>query len=118
MGNKVVTYANNSRQCFCQIKFESGERVLISIAGAPTAGVKIIKLGLFGIFPTQTIWEYNVAMAGGFDTYVRKLMLIFPDLSLKEPKHPLDNIRDRLLQCRSILEARDFLLAAQRSILA
>jgi hypothetical protein len=41
---KVVTYANNDRQCLCQIKFESGERVLISIAGPPNAGVKIMKL--------------------------------------------------------------------------
>lgn len=108
---KVVTYANNSRQCFCHIKFESGERVLISIAGPPAAGVKILKLGFFGIFPTQTVWEYSAAIAGGFDTYVRKLTLMFPDPFLMEPKHPLDNIRDRLLQCRSMREARDSLRA-------
>jgi len=105
---KVVTYANNSRQCFCQIKFESGERVLISIAGPPNAGIKIIKM-LFGIFPTQTVWECSAAMAGGFDSYVHKLHLMFPEL-----KHPLDSIRDRLLACNSISEARDSLLVVQR----
>ena len=100
---KVVTYANNSRQCFCQIKFESGDRVLISIAGPPNAGVKIIKL-LFGIIPTQTVWECSAAKAGGFDSYVHKLHRMFPEL-----KHPLDSIRDRLLICKSIPEARDTL---------
>jgi len=51
---EVVAYANNSCQCVCQIKFESGERVLSSIAGLPNAGVKIMKL-LFGNIPTQTV---------------------------------------------------------------
>jgi hypothetical protein len=105
---KIVTYANNSRQCFCQIKFESGERVLISIAGSPNAGVKIIRL-LLGFIPTQTIWECSALMAGGFDSYVHKLHVMFPEL-----KHPLDSIRDHLLTCRSIPEVRDSLLALQR----
>ena len=106
---KVVAYANNSRQCFCQIKFETGERVLISIAGPPNAGVKVIKL-LFGIIPTQTVWECSAAMAGGFDNYVHKLHVMFPEL-----KHPLDSLRDRLLSCKSIPEAKTALLAVQRS---
>ncbi len=105
---KVVNYAKNPRQCFCQIKFESGERVLISIAGPPNAGVKVMKL-LFGFIPTQTVWECSAAMAGGFDSYVQKLNLMFP-----EPKHPLDSFRDRLLACTSIAEARDALLAVER----
>ncbi|OGA79134.1 MAG: hypothetical protein A3G81_00280 [Betaproteobacteria bacterium RIFCSPLOWO2_12_FULL_65_14] len=106
----VVSYANNSRQCFCQIKFESGERVLISIAGPPNAGVKIMKL-LLGLIPTQTVWECTAAMAGDFDSYVHRLHLMFPEV-----KHPLDSIRDRLLACRSIPEARDSLLKVQRTV--
>lgn len=106
---KVVTYANNSSQCFCQIRFESGERVLISIAGPPHAGVKVMKL-LLGFIPTGTVWECNAAMAGGFDKYVHKLQLMFPEV-----KHPLDSFRDRLLPCKSISEAREALLAAERS---
>ncbi len=107
---EVVTYANNGSQCFCQIKFESGERVLISVSGPPNAGVKIMKL-LFGIIPTQTVWECSAAMAGGFDDYVHKLHLIFPEV-----KHPLDSIRDRLLICKSIREATDSLIAIQQSV--
>ena len=113
---EVVTYANNTRQCFCQIKFESGERVLISIAGAPTPSVKIMKIGFLGMIPTQTIWEYNPTMAGGYEAYVRKMMLMFQDPNASEPKHPLDILRDRLLLCRSIPEARDSLFAAERSV--
>jgi len=105
---KVVTYANNSSQCFCQIKFESGERVLISIAGPPSAGVKVIKLFL-GIVPTDTVWECSAASAGGFDAYVRRLQLMFPEV-----KHPLDSFRDRLLPCTSISQARESLLAIER----
>ena len=107
---KVVTYANNGRQCFCQIKFESGERILVSIAGPPNAGVKIMKL-LLGFIPTQTVWEYTAAMAGDFDSYAHRISLMFPEF-----KHPLDSIRDRLLACSSIPEARDSLLEVQRSV--
>jgi hypothetical protein len=105
----VVTYVNKSSQCFCQIKFESGERVLISIAGPPNAGVKIMTL-LLGVIPTQTVWEYSAAMAGDFDSYVHRFHLMFPKL-----QHPLDSIRDHLLACRSIPEARDSLMTLQRS---
>ena len=106
----VVTYANNSRQCFCQIKFESGERISISIAGPPNAGVKIMKL-LLGMIPTETVWECTAAMTGDFDSYVRRLNLMF-----RENKHPPDSIRDHLLNCRSIAEAKDSLLKRQRTI--
>lgn len=106
---KVVTYANNASQCFCQIKFESGERVLISIAGPPNAGVKIMKL-LLGLIPTETVWECSASLAGGFDKYIHKLQLMFPEV-----KHPLDSFRDRLLPCKSVSEAREYLLAAERS---
>lgn len=113
--SSVVTYANNERQCFCQIKFDSGERVLISIAGTPTPSLKVIRLALGGLIPRQTIWEFNATMAGGPDAYVRGLMEMFPP----DPKgaiHPLDVIRDTLLQCPSIDDARRMLLGRQAGI--
>ncbi|OFW09675.1 MAG: hypothetical protein A3H27_00715 [Acidobacteria bacterium RIFCSPLOWO2_02_FULL_59_13] len=106
---QVVTYAKNRKQCFCQIKFESKERVLISISGPPSAAVKILKLGFFGMVPTGIVWEYSASIAGDFDSYIHGLQLMFPD-----PKHPLDDIRDRLLKCKSISEAHDYLLTTQR----
>ena len=115
MGN-VVTYANNKYQCFCQIKLDSGERVLISIASAPTPSVKLMKLVFFGLWPIQTIWEYNPTMAGGYEAYVRNMMKMFQDPLDVEPKHPLDILRDRLLPCRSISEVRDSLFEAERNL--
>jgi len=113
---EVVTYANTKYQCFCQIKLESGERILISIAGAPTPSVKIMKLGFFGLVPVRTIWEYNATMAGGHEAYVRKMVMMFQDPLAEEIKHPLDVLRDRLLPCRSISEVRNSLLEVERGI--
>lgn len=113
---KVVTYANNNYQCFCQIKLDNGERVLISIATAPTPCVKLVKLVFFGLWPIQTIWEYNPTMAGGYEAYVRKMMIMFQNPLDVEPKHPLDIFRDRLLLCKSISEVRDSLFEAERNL--
>jgi hypothetical protein len=63
--SSVVNYANNERQCFCQIRFDSGERVLISIAALPKPSVKIIRVTLGGLVPRETIWEYSVDRTGG-----------------------------------------------------
>jgi len=60
------------------------------------------------MIPKHTIWEYSAAMAGGFDEYVHGLQLMFPDV-----KHPLDDIRDRLLGLSSITMARDYLQGIQ-----
>jgi hypothetical protein len=76
--SSVVTYANNEPQCFGQIKFDSGERVLISIASAPTPSIKIMGLALGSLILRQTIWEHNPTMAGGYNAYVKKLMEMFP----------------------------------------
>lgn len=112
----VTHYANNKFMCCCSIKLASGERVFISIASAPTPSVKIQKMALFGMLPVQTIWEYNPVMAGGYDAYIRKMMMMFQDPLADQPKHPLDILRDRLLPCTSISEVRDSLFRAERSI--
>lgn len=112
---KVTHYANNKFMCCCSIKLASGERVFISIASAPTPSIRIQKMALFGILPVQTIWEYNPTMAGGYDAYIRKMMMMFQDPLANEPKHPLDILRDRLLPCRSISEVRDSLFRAERT---
>ena len=106
----VVSYTNNKRQCFCQIKFESGERVLISISGPPNAAVKIYKL-LFAVIPVKTVRECSAKTAGSFDRYIQKLNAMFPEVA-----HPLDSIRDRLVKLQSMQEAIEMLTSAERSI--
>jgi hypothetical protein len=74
----------------------------------PTPSIKVLRLVLAGLIPRQTIWEYNATMAGGYNAYVKNLMGMFPP----DPNgsvHPLDVIRDVLLQCSSINEARRIL---------
>ena len=63
--SEVVRYSNTKLTCYCQIKLDSGERILISIATAPKPCVKVIKLIWHGMLPIQTIWEYNPTLAGG-----------------------------------------------------
>jgi hypothetical protein len=108
--SEIVRYSNTKLTCYCQIKLDSGERILISIATAPKPCVKVIKLVCHGMLPIQTIWEYNPTMAGGYDAYVRNMMQMFISI---EPKHPLDILRDQLLPCKSIPEVQKYLLDAE-----
>ena len=108
----VLSYRNKERECFCQIKFDTGERALISIAATPTPSVKVLRLAFGGLVPRQVIWEYNAAMAGGYNAYVENLFKMFRppgDASV----HPLDAIRDTLLPCTSLDEARRTLLRCE-----
>jgi len=78
--------------------------------------VQVKKLSFLGLWPIQTIWEYNPTMAGGYEAYVRKMMQMFQDRLTPEPEHPLDVLRDRLLPCRFISEVRDSLLEAESNL--
>ncbi len=115
--SKVITYRNDKYGCFCQIKLDSGERILISIASTPSPSIKIKKLA-FGIFPIKTIWEFNPTMAGGYRAYIEKSIKIFTDPKLEnsdEIKQPLDVIRDKLLPCHSVNEVLHALIDAERN---
>ena len=113
--SSVVTYQNTDRRCFCQIRFTSGERVLISIATSPMPTVKIIRMGFGGLLPRGAIWEYKATMAGTADAYAQNLMKMFPPDSGR-PVHPLDLIRDALLSCCSIDECRRALASREGRI--
>ena len=110
---KIITYANNERQCFCNIQLDSGERVMISIAAAPTPSTKLFQMAFLGLFPRKVIWELNPQMAGGYDGYIRRLMEIFAS----EPPamtHPLDAIRDFVVPQPSIAALTVALLKRER----
>ena len=116
--SKVVSYKNDKYRSFCQIKFDNGERILISIASIPEPSIKVLRLSLGGFLPTGSIWEFNPTMAGGYSEYIQKIVDMFVELPLlqDEVKHPLDAIRDKLLPCKSIDEARHLLLELERNI--
>ncbi len=116
--SKVITYKNDESACFCQIELDDGERILISIASAPSPSIKILEL-VQGTIPTKTIWEFNATMAGGYGAYIEKMIKMFVDSRLDandEIKQPLDAIRDKLLPCHSVKEVLHALIDAERNM--
>ena len=89
------------RQRFYPIKFESGERALVLVAGMPVPFVEIVRLGLGGLIPWQTVWEFNPGRAGGYSDYARKLKAMF-SLTKEEFDDSLQHVRDALLRCPSL----------------
>jgi hypothetical protein len=100
---KIITYRNEgSKGVFCQLKLESGERILISMTQNNT---KIFKLGLMGLVPMGTIWE---------SSDIEEMIRIFADPANPE-KHPLDAIIGKLIDCKSIDELK-LIIVKEKSI--
>ncbi len=110
--SKVIAYKNTAQHCFSQIRFDSKERILISVANTPVHSIKVIKL-LAGIIPYKTVWEFSLP-EGERDAH-GKLISLFAHQSAKKVDHPLDAITTRLVTCRSCNEAVLVLQQAERS---
>lgn len=98
---EVVTYSHSESTCYCQLKLDSGERILISIAGFPKPSIRVIKLKWGGMLPVGTVWES--------DNPGREILRLYSDkaLGLRSDKDILDLFKDDLLQCGSIDEVRE-----------
>jgi len=101
------------RERFYQIKFASGEQALVLIAGMPSPSVELVRLALGGLVPWQTVWEYNPLRAGGYSDYIHKLKAMFSPTTGRSDDSD-HYIRDALLPCQSIEEARTLLLERER----
>src|SRR6266508_4418532 len=101
------------RQRFYQIKFASGEQALVLIAGMPAPSVELVRLALGGLVPWQTVWEYNPMRAGVYSDYIHKLKAMFSPATGRSDDS-VHYIRDALLPCQSIEEARALLLERER----
>ena len=101
------------RQRFYQIKFASGEQALVLVAGMPAPSVELVRLALGGLVPWQIVWEYNPIRAGGYSDYIHKLKAMFSPTT-ERPDDSDQYIRDALLPCQSIEEARTLLLERER----
>ncbi len=88
---EIITYKPGA---FCQIRFPNGERALISCA---QTGIKVVKL-LFGILPTKTIANWPISE-------ISSAIKIFADPN-NPTQHPLDAIKNKLLDCSSISEVQ------------
>ena len=100
MMGEVVTYSCTETTAFCQLKLDSGERILISLAGSPGPSIKIVKLALGGLIPVKTIW--------GTDSPGRETLRLFGDRAYEvdSGKGILDLYKDELIRCKSIAEVR------------
>lgn len=87
---EVISYKPGA---YCQLKLTSRERVLISCA---QTGIKIMKLGLSGLFPTKTIADWPVSK-------LATAVYIFAD-ETNSSQHPLEAIKNKLMTCSSISE--------------
>ena len=96
-----------------RVKFGSGERALVLIAGMPVPSVKLVRLGFGGIIPWQTVWEYSPMRAGGFSDYLHKVRAMFSP-AMEGSDDSSHYVCDALLGCRSIQEARKLLLERER----
>jgi Type II CAAX prenyl endopeptidase Rce1-like len=96
-----------------RIKFASGEQALVLIAGMPAPSIELVRLVLAGFLPWQTVWEFNPMRAGGYSDYIHKLRAMFSPAA-DDSDDSLPHLRDDLLRCRSISEARALLLNRER----
>lgn len=110
---RLITYKDDSSHCFCQIKFENKERILISMASHPNPSVKILKL-LLGFIPIKTIWAYDSIMAGGIDPYTNKLWDLFYEEEQGSDIRPLGAIKEKLIKCHSISEVKAILTMPEK----
>jgi len=110
---RLITYKDDSSHCFCQIKFENKERILISMASHPNPSVKILKL-LLGFIPIKTIWVYDSIMAGGIDPYTNKLWDLFYEEEQGSDIRPLGAIKEKLIKCHSISEVKAILTMPEK----
>lgn len=92
--------------CFCQIKLDSGERVLISMSGYPYVA-QIMKVA-FGAIPTGAVWK-----CGNPGPILARL---FPHNKDWSKKGVLDLLRNELLKCQSIAEVKELLGDGRQSL--
>lgn len=107
--SKVVTYSNNPKGKFCQIKLDDGKRILISIA---QPGIKIFKLGFFGTIPVATIFEISTLDLAS-DKYNEAIQKIVKQTGQLDP---LDSLKELLISCKSIDEVKEKLTSVFKEI--
>ena len=91
---EIVRERNSGSQCFSTVRLDSGDIVMVSIAG--TEG-KIFRMAANGTIPAETLWQ---------EDDVNSLPQVFYDPASPN-KHPLELIRDVVLMCRDVADVRE-----------
>ena len=106
---KQITFRNDLKAQFCQIKLEDGKRILISVA---EGYVKIFTLRFFGAIPNKTIYAGKVMKLFNSD-YYQKIIDQLNEETSEPPKYgfnQLDVFRKALLPCHSLEEVEQVLV--------
>lgn len=96
---KIITYKKGPSGKFCQIKYDDGNRILISLA---QTGVRISKLKWAGLIPSEAI--FDISTSDMFSDKYKVAREKLTEVSL-EPDL-LDVFKDLLLPCNSIKEVK------------
>ena len=95
---QVLIYKNKPpNRMYCQLRLDSGERMLISIGDS---GIRISKLGLGGRMRTGTLWKCS-------RDEIRDAFQLFVDPA-KPMISTLDAIKDKLIGFQSIADVKAF----------
>ena len=90
------------REHWVHLKLPSGERVLVSVA---RTGIKISKLGFWGMIPTRTIWAWGKHDAPELDGAMFHLIT-----TAQKPGSVADQIAAIIMQdCQSTADIRRLL---------
>jgi c-di-GMP-binding flagellar brake protein YcgR len=96
----MATIVSSKRGAFCQLELDSGERIIINMTHT---GFEISQPSFFGLVPKPiSKWEgqkarYVIGLLAGSDS---------------TKMHPLDVIKNKMLQCRSIGDVKHICQAA------
>jgi hypothetical protein len=107
--SQIVTYQNDARGCFCQLRLASGERVFISIA---QTGLRISRMRL-GLIPTTRLLDLPSSNPLSAETFGRVFWQADPsDAELEEVAQVsmLDCVVAALRPCGNLAEVRQRLL--------
>ncbi len=88
---EIINYRDDANHCFSQLKFENGERILVSIG---SGSIEVYKLILWGLLPISVVWKAEVPDDTAF---------LFESESDFQ-RRPLELIVERIRHCRSIKE--------------
>jgi len=96
--SEIITYSNSPSGKYCQIKFDDGKRILISLTRSE---IKIFKMKFFGGLPSDAIFEITT-----LDLFSEKYKRARERLTEKSiALDMLDVFKEILIKCQNLEEA-------------
>lgn len=97
--SEIISYKNDSTGAFCQIKYEDGNRILISSA---QVGIAVHRLKWLGLVPAESL--LNISTEDLFSDNYKSALSKLTEISTAP--NILDAFKDWLLPLKSIKEVK------------